>query len=207
MNVLKKRLLVVVVIALYLSACATKESVKEDTSFPEINAVTTTGIGDPLLIQKHGILVPVLAIFEDQAIGEFKIPKGKYILEDQNKKEISFGDVAVGSTGKKEEVLLKKDNKQICVDKVCSALRYALETTTLETADYFQQHLLYNGKIGDRITLGYREFSNQMARPAFSNDVVYDLSESSMLGYKGARIEVIKATNTEITYKVLSGFK
>ena len=206
MKVPKKRLLVVVVIALCLSACATKLPPEGDTSFPEINAATTTGIGEPVLIQKHGILAPLLAISEDQAIGEFMIPKGKYIFEDQNKEEISFGNVAVGR-GKKEEVLLKKDNKQICVDKVCSTLRYALETTTLETAGYFEQMLLYNGKIGDRITLGYREFSNQMARPAFSNDVIYDLSQSLILGYKGARIEVIKATNTEITYKLLSGFK
>jgi hypothetical protein len=69
-----------------------------------------------------------------------------------------------------------------------------------------QKTLIYSGKIGDRITLGYREFKNDIARPAFSNDVAYDLSESTVLGYKGARLEVLKATNTEITYKVIAGF-
>lgn len=70
----------------------------------------------------------------------------------------------------------------------------------------FQQTLIYSGRIGDRITLGYREFSNNMARPAFNNDVEYDLNESKIVGYKGARVEVIKATNQEIKYKVLSNF-
>jgi len=58
----------------------------------------------------------------------------------------------------------------------------------------------------NRIALGYREFSGDIARLAFSNELSYDLSESAILGYKGARIEIIKATNTELTYKVISGF-
>jgi hypothetical protein len=34
-----------------------------------------------------------------------------------------------------------------------------------------------------------------MARPAFNNDVEYDLSESKLIGYKGAQFEVIEASN------------
>ena len=45
-----------------------------------------------------------------------------------------------------------------------------------------------------------------MARSAYSNNVDYDLAESTIVGYKGARLEVVKATNTELTYRVLSGF-
>ena len=56
------------------------------------------------------------------------------------------------------------------------------------------------------LTLGYREFSNDKARPAFNNDVEYDLNSSKIIGYKGARIEVIEADNQNITYKVLSNF-
>lgn len=73
--------------------------------------------------------------------------------------------------------------------------------------DSLQQTLLYNGKIGNRITLAYRELQNNIARPAFSNSVEYDLSESNVIGYKGARLEIIKATNTEITYRILSDFQ
>ena len=56
------------------------------------------------------------------------------------------------------------------------------------------------------VTLGYREFSNDTARPAFNNDVDYDLKNTKIIGYKGARIEVIEANNQNITYKVLSNF-
>ena len=41
---------------------------------------------------------------------------------------------------------------------------------------------------------------------AFNNDVEYDLRESSVIGYKGARIEVVEATNEHIKYKVIQNF-
>ena len=45
-----------------------------------------------------------------------------------------------------------------------------------------------------------------MARPAFNQDLQYDLNDSNIVGFKGLRIEVIKATNTSIEYKILSSF-
>jgi hypothetical protein len=45
-----------------------------------------------------------------------------------------------------------------------------------------------------------------MARPAFNNDVEYDLNESKQIGYKGALLDVIDANNQNITYKVLKNF-
>mgnify|MGYP001043013533 CR=1 FL=1 len=52
----------------------------------------------------------------------------------------------------------------------------------------------------------YREYINDMARPAFNQELQYDLNESNIIGFKGLRIEVILATNTKIEYKVLSSF-
>jgi hypothetical protein len=69
-----------------------------------------------------------------------------------------------------------------------------------------EQTLIYSGRIGNRIKLGYREFSNGYARDAFSNEAEYDISESKQIGYKRALIEVIEASNTQITYKVLRNF-
>ncbi|MGR5139977.1 hypothetical protein [Vibrio jasicida] len=45
-----------------------------------------------------------------------------------------------------------------------------------------------------------------MARSAFSTEVEYDLGDSNVIGYAGARLEVIKATNTEIVYRVIKNF-
>jgi hypothetical protein len=70
----------------------------------------------------------------------------------------------------------------------------------------FKQSLIYNGKQGSVIKFTYREYSNDMIRSGFTQDVQYDLSESNVIGFKGVRIEVIHASNTQIVYKVLKSF-
>ncbi|MGH1391412.1 MAG: hypothetical protein ACRAUZ_14840, partial [Aeromonas jandaei] len=61
--------------------------------------------------------------------------------------------------------------------------------------------------IGNKINIGYRESSNDIARPAFNNDVEYDLNESKEIGYKGAIVEIISADNQKITYRVIKSFR
>jgi hypothetical protein len=77
--------------------------------------------------------------------------------------------------------------------------------TTFEQWDKesFKRELVYSGVSQNTISILYREFLNDMARPAFSQDLKYDLSQGNAIGYKGARFEVIKANNTAIVYKVL----
>ncbi|MGA0604905.1 hypothetical protein ACO2Q0_02810 [Phenylobacterium sp. VNQ135] len=70
----------------------------------------------------------------------------------------------------------------------------------------FRQELLYQGKSGNTLKISYREFSADLARPAFSQDLTFDLSEGSTIGTKGARLEVIEATNTSIKYRLLQPF-
>ncbi|MCP9765762.1 hypothetical protein [Lacihabitans soyangensis] len=71
----------------------------------------------------------------------------------------------------------------------------------------FKQEFIYNGKVGNSIKFIYREFSNDLARPSFTQDIQYDLNESTLVGFKGLKIEILSATNTLIKYKVLSHFK
>lgn len=74
-------------------------------------------------------------------------------------------------------------------------------------ADSFQRSLIYNGKVGSKINIAYREFRGNLSRPAFSNNVEYDMSESTTIAYKGAILEVIEYTNTKIRYKVIKNFR
>lgn len=184
-----------------LSGCATRVLPVEATTFPAVGSVSTRNVGEELISHGYARLVPKLIISNADIINGVTVPQGTYYFNAENSDRIKF---VMGSL----ELYLYKDSKKICVDKgKCSDLAYSIENTLgAPEKNKFQQTLLYNGKIGNRIALGYREFSGDIARPAFSNEVSYDLSESTILGYKGARIEVIKATNTEITYKVVSGF-
>jgi hypothetical protein len=204
-NELKKITMVgAFVIAALAMGCASKRPSASFT-FPEIGSVATKGVGENLLMQGTGQLVQDLVVPQDEVIGAFTLRKGIYPFEAENSKRIKFKREG-------QDVYFLKADNTICVDgdkkEQCSAIQYSLITKlSKKSANSFQRTLLYNGKIGSRITLAYREFNDDMARAAFSNEVAYDLSESMILGYKGSRIEIIKATNTEITYKVLSGFE
>ena len=66
-----------------------------------------------------------------------------------------------------------------------------------------KSELIYSGKAGNVIKIVYREYSNDYARPAFSQELQYDLSETKTLKFRKTTIQVIAATNQEITFKVL----
>ncbi len=142
-------------------------------------------------------MAPDIEIQSDSAIGDHRLPKGRYEYEDQNGTGIWF-------IGGNEYFYMRKADGLICIHQTnqCAAIPYLLDEKldrdSLQ-ADWSQQTLIYNGKVGNRITLGYREFEGNLARPAYSNIVDYDLTESRILGYQGARLEVLEATNTQIT--------
>ena len=68
--------------------------------------------------------------------------------------------------------------------------------------DQIQRTLVYGGKTGTKIKLGYREIWKNITRPSGDFFVEYDLADSKVVALKGARIEVIEATNTSIRYRV-----
>ena len=81
------------------------------------------------------------------------------------------------------------------------------EAVDLEQTRGFRQELLYQGVAGSSLSISYREFSDNFARPAFQQDLQYTLAPSgeTEIAFKGARITVLSATNTTLQYKVVSG--
>lgn len=74
--------------------------------------------------------------------------------------------------------------------------------------DSFKYLVLYQGKIDNKIKISFMEFVDDMARPAFTQDIEYELNKegNTIIGFKGLRIEVLKATNMNITYKVIKDY-
>lgn len=210
---MKKILLVASV--LFLAGCKTPVPASYTfKTFPDIGELSTAGVGDRLLQQGLGVSVSKITLSGEQVIGDFTVLPGAYIQTARNTEYTTFANVLMkkgveGRIQDEELFMFEKDKGTdvLCVSRrSCAPVTFKLEQHTIYSPTSMQQTLLYNGRIGERITLSYREFSNDIARSAFTNEVIYDLSESAIVGYKGARLEVIKATNTEIKYKVLSGF-
>ena len=74
--------------------------------------------------------------------------------------------------------------------------------------DSFKYEALYQGKIGNKIKISFREFIDDMVRPSFTQDIDYELEKdgTAIIGFKGLRIQVLQATNLNITYKVIKDY-
>lgn len=76
----------------------------------------------------------------------------------------------------------------------------------VSSSENFVQELVYNGRVDNNIKFIYREFSQDMIRPAFNQTVQYDFNESKFISFKGLTLEIIEANNQLIKYRLISNF-
>jgi len=186
--------------------------------------VNTASVGDELLRQGHYAEVDAIRLENPVTTGDFSghwtVAAGQYLkMGDGVEGDFySLGTVLITTDGlaradSVRAILIPKDGNRLCIVvagdiKTCSHEEVTVSHIHVKTAerDSFQRTLIYNGKVGGKINIAYREFSSDLARPDFSNNVEYDLSESSVIAYKGAELEVLEATNQFIRYKVIRNF-
>lgn len=221
-----KKLLIVELLGLGLVGCATPaynyQASPKNISKPPIGSVNTAYVGDKMLEQGVVVEREVLNVQENTRISfAYTLTAGNFLKTGQNAQGHYFqpiNNIENGGSVQKnpiadsyKAVMLDTDGK-LCVVTVFNAKsctnthQGSIKKIGIASDNSFQQTLIYSGKVGNKINVGYREFSSNMARPAFNNDVEYDLSESKQIGYKGALLEVVDANNQNITYKVLRNF-
>lgn len=67
----------------------------------------------------------------------------------------------------------------------------------------FKAELIYSGITKNTIHVTYREFIKDLARPAFYQELRYDLNESNLITFRSLRIKVLKANNARIEFRVI----
>jgi len=91
--------------------------------------------------------------------------------------------------------------------EITPPLAYEKSELIIPRNDSFKYELLYQGITKGSLKLSYREYINDFARPAFFQDVTYDLdSTPTTITFRTVRLEVLSANNNQISYRVLSGF-
>lgn len=221
-----KKLILTGVLGFSLVGCAAPtynyQATQRNISKPPIGSTNVAYVGDQMLEQ--GVVTDREAIQVPNSVKvnfAYTIANGYYVKMGNDRKGSYYqpiNNIPNGGSVQKmaiadpfKAVMLGLDGK-LCVITVfnaknCTSEHLARQTTVGVASDNaFQQTLIYSGKIGNKVNIGYREFSRNMARPAFNNDVEYDLSESNQIGYKGALLEIIDANNQNITFKVLRNF-
>jgi hypothetical protein len=227
---MNKFIAVLLLACVILSGCATPmyncHPMIMQISEPPLNNIITVQIGETMLRQGKYLDCDALYIKQDiklvwAGLDIYTFTCGYYLKQGEDGKsefylpshEPDSGHVIKGPLADPFKVIrLDKKSGQLYGVTVlnwavcANSTDYEKKKHPIISSDSFQQTLIYSGKIGNKINIGYREFSNDLARPAFNNNVEYDLSESKIIGYKGARIEIIEATNEYIKYKVIQNF-
>ena len=67
-----------------------------------------------------------------------------------------------------------------------------------------RRELIYHGRAEGRLRFLYRETSGDGASQTQTID--YDLGQSAVIGFRGARLEVLEADNTRLRYRLLAPF-
>jgi hypothetical protein len=188
----------------------------QQISEPEIGVPVTVGVGEQMVRQGTVAEEKVLIVHEKAGGFTYTVPAGEYIHMgfDENNDFYEKGAVTKAALADSVSALsVKKGNTStLYVVTVFGhpspyEANFSEGTRLSKRHDSFQQTLIYSGRIGSKVNISYREFSNNTARPAFNNDVEYDLDASKVIGYKGARLEIIDANNSSITFKLISNFK
>lgn len=179
---------------------------------PEIGTVQTREVGEPLfetIVARtyDGIKFPPGTRIEDQV--SFTIePTGPFVLTSPpgSSDERYCGPIIAVHNVWGD---LNSPMQNYCI--AGSTLRergtkFTRGAVTKIEADNFKRQLLYEGTVGNALRLSYREFKGDFARPAFAQDLTFDLSNGKVVGVKGSRIEVLDVNNLGIRYKVLHSF-
>lgn len=227
---LVKLIIVFSVMGALISGCASVSTVSpsaERIDYPERNTITTANIGDTIVAKGIRFTYPAIGLASSLSkapgltIG-YEIPVQKLPAAYETEKHTYYQ-----ASRMIQKDLLYPDRLipgGLCVSKSdpneikvyvsvgqCSLTPkpkpvFQSTTVTAELAPSFEQQLIYNGRVDNFVKFLYREFSQDKARPAFSQDVQYDLNDGAEIGFKNARIEIVSASNTELRYRVLETF-
>ncbi|KVX02252.1 hypothetical protein [Shewanella frigidimarina] len=133
---------------------------------------------------------------------------GDYILTAENFYHRAIGIIVFDDGTVPENPVMRIDRKgsmkrypitPVAYDKKIFEKHFFLEE---EKSGQFMFELIYTGKSGQTINLLYREYINDMSRDAFRQSLTYNLDESKEISFKSLKINVLKATNSEITFTI-----
>jgi hypothetical protein len=222
------RLISILSSILIIAACASNptssyQPTRQDISFPAIGEITRVSLGEDMMMQGYRTTSAGIILRNRVPFGMFAsywADPGEYKLTGSTEDETFYLPTDGQNSGRITLGALTDPFKHLMINrsgKLCAVTVYNSAICTSDadfekgevgglSLDSFQQTLIYSGRVGDKIRLTYREFSGGRIRDAFSNDIEYDLSQSRFIGYKGAEIEVIEATNNFIEFRLIENF-
>jgi len=227
-----KKLLYLLLAVLMVSGCATYAlspnqliyPQKRLVNLPSLQEIHSVELGDTIVskgtIYEHQGIILQGNILPSDIVGPIKIAlqAGQLVAEKEDEKYMYYVRERVNGVYPIGLRISKSDDSDIkgflenpgTRNMFVLTIRKKPEIKPNEIISFeeksFKQELIYNGRAGKNVKFLYREFSGNLMRPSFSQEIQYDLNEGNVVGFKGARIEIIEASNTNLKYKLNKSF-
>lgn len=216
------------ILPLSLSSCgpalSTPSLTKKLGHEPELKTVTVATVGDPIVQQYDYMAQEGATLTEGYSsaygIGSISVPQGAFLQKWGKGEDAQWCtiDNRFSGFGGPSIVCFGDANNDGQFDRVRVPPIYFGSWKDREVGPYKKferafrgkkEELLYQGLTNNVIKLAYREYQNDLIKPAFQQEVNYTLTrgEPTKIAFKGARITIKSATNSEITFFVDNYFR
>ncbi|MEE3663217.1 hypothetical protein V2I52_14940 [Brenneria sp. g21c3] len=217
-----KKILIAISVLTSLTGCAVNSNIpkisSEEYVNPSIGSANTAYMGDPIIRSATGYKTELLKLGSATGamsnikegtychVGNnvYSNPKDKSSVELKNLYGQVVSSVNYVTYDKKSNAVSPPNGTSYEPNEI--SIQYIPEGLCL-VSNSLVKTIEYNGKSASVLKFTYREFSNDMARAAYTTDFTADLTDvSNVVAYKGAKFKVTKADNASISYTIISGF-
>lgn len=200
------------------AATAAPEGQRQIIITPEVGAEAKATAGSTMFERTRGSRYPAVrleqtATFRWGLYPAYTIPRGQLLsIEADNGKKL----VACEKPNLDVYCLIDRDRDGsfeavntwtgFITSKLPVPIPYTkgLELIVPDEVDAFRQMLIYLGMSGQTLRLSYREFINDLARPAFTEEVTFTLSGQypETVAYKDLSIDILGVDNAGLRYVI-----
>jgi hypothetical protein len=201
------------------SASAGIEKVEERiVSEPAAGQQRTVSVGSPILERSRSLLIEetVISVDEKMKGGRWVLPltitPEETLTQVESKAKFKActrqgnGPCGLDDDGDGVFDRMAQDDMSLAI-KLKKPVRYTTrrQTSVRDDPKNFKQILLYAGAAGDTLRLSYREFSNDMARPAFTEDLSIPLARNfpQMVAVKDIKLRLYGIDGMGLRYEIV----
>jgi hypothetical protein len=207
---------------LLLAGCATVEKAPtkyQEGSTPEVGVRSSATVGDPMVTKYHYLADEVAVLLKSSEsnfmFGRPEVSANTRLVKTYSSKGEIYCPIMRGSPvpcfkddsgdGKFDYAYNLGAFSIVAPIGEIDPLPYTIAESTIQ--DGFKYELVYQGIDDDTVRIAYREYSENLARPAFHQDLTYTLDEGdTQVSFKGVRLVIHSASNNDVEYTVSSGF-
>ena len=99
----------------------------------------------------------------------------------------------------------QSNNLGVTLDPPDTSFKVVNRVEVDRSKPYENYEIIYTGRLGENVTFVYREYTpDNLAKPAFYQNLTYNLAGAKQIRFRKLQIEVAEASNEQIKLKVVS---